>query len=293
MQPVERIDISAITATEFRQRFRSGEGTPCILTGALQGLDSCTLEFLTGKLPDAKLSARYYGKDHFKKPKTEWKKYSDLMQVTPSEYAALLRDRTAHDENIYMAQVPIGDTELGTLLKPIMKRLADVSGMEAAIDLNLWWGPAGHTEPLHYDSGDGTLLQLHGTKQAILFPPSQSRNVYPFPIRRNGIAPWISQVYIDRPDFDRFPGLREALEHKVDVTVNAGEVLFIPCNWWHEVSSVSEGYICSLNRFWKVSPLSRLFTNRITPVIYPLSMLALAMMRRKQARKAAAQAGAV
>ena len=192
-----------------------------------------------------------------------------------------------------MAQVAIGNTELGSLMKPIMRRLADNTGMEAAIDLNLWWGPGGHTEPLHYDSGDGTLLQLHGTKRTILFPPAQSKNLYPFPLRRKGIAPWVSQVYIDRPDFDRFPRLREALEHKVDVTIDAGEVLFIPTNWWHEVSSVPEAYICSLNRFWKVQPLSRLFTNKLTPVLYPLSLMALAIMRRQQARKAAPQADAV
>ena len=75
MQSVERVDISAITANEFRRRFRSGAGTPCVITGALKGLDPCTLEFLTAKLPAGKLPARHYGKDHFKKPKTEWKKY--------------------------------------------------------------------------------------------------------------------------------------------------------------------------------------------------------------------------
>jgi hypothetical protein len=148
----------------------------------------------------------------------------------------------------------------------------------------LWWGPGGHTEPLHFDSGDGTLAQLHGTKRVVLFPPSQTRNLYPFPLHRRGIAPWISQVYPDRPDFDRFPRLKTALPHRMDITLAAGEMLFIPANWWHEVSALSEDYICSINRFWKVAPLSRLFTNRISPLVYGASMLALTLMRMRSGK---------
>ena len=291
MHQLERIHIADIKPTEFARAFRSGSGTPVLITGVLDGLDPCSLEWLQSKLPDAKLPVRYYGRDHFKKPKTEWKVYSEIRQMTPAEYAASLTDRAARDENMYMAQVPIGETELGALMRPIMNRLGANTGLEAVIDLNLWWGPGGHTEPLHYDSGDGTLLQLYGTKRALLFPPSQTRNLYPFPVRSKGIAPWISQVYVDRPDFKAFPGLREALEHKIDVTLNAGEVLFIPANWWHEVSATSDDYICSLNRFWTVRPFTRLFTNRISPIVYPLSMMALALYNRKQAKEKARAAG--
>jgi Cupin-like domain len=284
MQPIERIHISQITPKEFAARYRSGEGRPVVITGALDGLPPCTPEWLTEKLPAGKLPARFYGKDHFKKPKTEWKKYSEIIQVTPVEYAAMLADRVAHEDNIYMAQVPIGETALGGIIRPAIDQIGARTGLEAAIDLNLWWGPGGHTEPLHFDSGDGTLVQLHGVKRAVLFPPSQTRNLYPFPVSRKGIAPWISQVYLDRPDFDHFPRLKTALPHQVDIMLAAGEVLFIPANWWHEVSAVSEGYICSINRFWKVAPLSRLFTNRITPLVYGLSMMALALMGRKPAK---------
>jgi hypothetical protein len=54
------------------------------------------------------------------------------------------------------------------------------------------------------------------------------------------------------------------------------------------VSSVSEGYICSINRFWKVAPLTRLFSNPITPPLYGVSMLMLALLARKARRKAVA-----
>jgi len=290
MQAVDRIDLSSLQPRAFAAAYRRGEGRPAVITGALEGLPPCTLEWMTAMLPPEPLPARLYGRDHFKKPKSEWKKYSDIVQVTPADYAQMLASRRAHEDNIYMAQAAIGATELGGLLRPRVETIGRLTGLEAAIDINLWWGPAGHTEPLHYDSGDGTLLQLHGVKRVALFAPSQTRNLYPFPLRRRGIAPWFSQVYLDRPDFERFPRLREALPHRIEVDLQPGEVLFIPANWWHEVSSISEGWICSLNRFWKVAPLTRLFTTRLTPPVYGISMVMLALAARK-ARKQAAAAG--
>ncbi len=291
MQAVDRIDISSIDPAHFAATYRSGEGRPVVITGALADLPSCTLEWITAMLPAAPLPARLYGKDHFAKPKTEWKKYAEMIQVLPADYAAMLASRRAHEDHIYMAQVAIGESELARAVRPAVDRIGSLTGLKAAIDLNLWWGPAGHTEPLHFDSGDGTLVQLHGVKRVALFAPSQTRNLYPFPLSRKGIAPWISQVYLERPDFARFPRLAEALPRRVDVELGPGEVLFIPANWWHEVSSVSEGYICSINRFWKVAPLTRLFTNPITPPLYGVSMLMLALMARK-ARRAARQKAA-
>lgn len=292
MPPVDRIAISDLEPRAFAATYRNGEGRPAVITGALEGLPECTLDWITASLPQAPLPARFYGRGHFDKPKSEWKKYSEIIQVTPAEYARMLASRRAHEDHVYMAQVAIGDSELGGLVRPRVERIGRLTGLEAAIDLNLWWGPAGHTEPLHFDSGDGTLVQLHGVKRAVLFPPSQTRNLYPFPLRRKGIAPWISQVYVDRPDFARFPRLEAALPHRVEVEVHPGEVLFIPANWWHEVSSISEGWICSLNRFWKVAPLTRLFSNRITPPLYGLSMVMLALAARKARREAKARAEA-
>jgi hypothetical protein len=295
MQPLERVALADLSPAEFAARYRTGQGRPVVITGALDGLPPATLDWIRSMLPAEKLPARFYGRNHFRKPKTEWRKYSEIMQVTPTEYADLLTTGTAHSDNIYLAQVAIGETGLAGLLRPRVDALGERTGLVAAIDLNLWWGPGGHTEPLHYDSGDGTLVQLHGVKKAVLFPPAQTKNLYPFPIRRKGIAPWISQVYIDAPDFAAYPRMREALKHKLEVTLAPGEVLFIPANWWHEVSALSDDYICSVNRFWKVAPISRLFTNNISPWVYGISMLALALMRKRAARaaaKAAANAGA-
>jgi hypothetical protein len=282
MQSLERVPLVDLSPATFAARYRTGQGRPVVITGALDGLPPATLDWLRSMLPDTKLPARLYGRNHFKKPKTEWRKYSEILDVTPTDYADLLTHGVARTDNIYMAQVAIGGSELAALIRPRIDALGERTGLVAAIDLNLWWGPGGHTEPLHYDSGDGTLVQLHGNKKVVLFAPAQTKNLYPFPIRRKGIAPWFSRVYIDQPDYAAYPRMREALAHKIEVTLAPGEVLFIPANWWHEVSAISDDYICSVNRFWRVAPLTRLFTSNVSPWMYGISMLSLALMKKKK-----------
>jgi lysine-specific demethylase 8/hypoxia-inducible factor 1-alpha inhibitor (HIF hydroxylase) len=99
-------------------------------------------------------------------------------------------------------------------------------------------------------------MQLHGSKLVSLFPPSQTANLYPFPFFRQ-IPPWFSQVDTDIPDYQAFPGYREALKHRTDVILAEGEILFIPVSWWHEVTALGGDYVCSVNRFWKVKPATR------------------------------------
>lgn len=60
-------------------------------------------------------------------------------------------------------------------MKPRLDRLARATGLELHQQykglVNMWWGACGHTEPLHVDVTDGTLLQLCGQKRVVLYPP--------------------------------------------------------------------------------------------------------------------------
>jgi lysine-specific demethylase 8/hypoxia-inducible factor 1-alpha inhibitor (HIF hydroxylase) len=271
---VERIPLSSITPDDFYRTYRV-PGRPVIITGAFDRVDDWTLDLLSDKLGNTTYNARIYGRDYRKKPKREWKKYSDVKAYPYNEYAQMLRDRTAHDQNIYMAQVAFGNTPLADTIRAPVQELetrCDMERMVPEMDLNLWLGPSGHTEPLHFDNGDGTLMQLHGAKKVILFPPSQTDNLYPFPFFAD-IPPWFSQVDTDEPDFDVFPGYREALQHKIEVVIGQGDILFIPLSWWHEVSALGDDYVCSVNRFWKAKPTSRHFVHRRGTVFYVMNLL--------------------
>ncbi|MBE9182739.1 cupin-like domain-containing protein, partial [Oculatella sp. LEGE 06141] len=119
-----------------------------------------------------------------------------------------------------------------------------------------------HTSCLHYDPMDGTLTQLYGAKKILLFPPSQLYNLYPTSVLKHlryglQLRAVYSQVYPENPDFNAFPKFKQALKQYQVGILNPGEILFLPAGWWHEVTSLENDMVCSVNRFWHVLPLSR------------------------------------
>ena len=217
---------------------------------------------------------RCYGTSRFDRPKAEWKSYSETETLTVQAYCARLGNGIAARDHQYLAMVEMGHTPLRQIIGPGIDAIASHTGLVRRLpnDVNLWVGPGGHVEPLHYDGQDGTLSQFHGTKRVSLFAPAIQEGLYPFPMSHGGLTPNFSQVYIDQPDFDTYPKLAQALRHRQVVELAAGETLYIPLGWWHEVEALGKDYICSVNRFWKVAPLWRYATAPHASYLYGLSL---------------------
>lgn len=175
-----------------------------------------------------------------------------------TEYAEILRNHKAHENDINLGKFPLKNTTLADT--PSLKSIGEKLGLTKPIsDLNIYVAPGGHRSGLHYDSVDSTLMQLHGTKKLVLFPPFEIYNLYPFPIYihlRFGLKLrcWFSQLYPENPDFQSFPKFREALHHKCEVILTQGEVIYIPAGWWHAVTALGDEMVCAVNRFWRVYP---------------------------------------
>lgn len=91
--------------------------------------------------------------------------------------------------------------------------------------VNLWIG-ARTRSGLHYDPMDNCLLQLHGSKVAILAAPADRRNLYPF---ADNVAK--SRIDPEAPDAARFPRVQEATLFTGELA--PGDLLYIPRGWWH------------------------------------------------------------
>lgn len=89
-------------------------------------------------------------------------------------------------------------------------------------------GPKGATTNLHQDiwSTHAWLGQLQGRKKWVLFSPDQKDFLY-----KNCWA-----VRPDNPDLARFPRFAEA--RGVETTLGPGEIIFVPGNWVHWVTSL-------------------------------------------------------
>lgn len=98
-------------------------------------------------------------------------------------------------------------------------------------EANFWMGPDQLVSRLHHDSSENLLCQVHGIKKFVVYPPSMSQHLYPF----EGQQQHFSQVDIENPDYTKFPKLRNA--KPTECIVNAGDILFVPPHWWHQVYS--------------------------------------------------------
>lgn len=253
---IERRAVEELTPSGFAPYRKRGQ--PVLLTGATAGVDLPELAAEFGERP---LKARTYG-DRIGRPKPEWPGYCDFLDLTLDQYAALLASKEAHERRIYVAQIPVEGRSAAETLA-LARRL----GLRAMGPANLWVGPGGHVEPLHYDPMDGVLIQLRGAKRVRLLPPRQSANLYPFPALGGALRPWFSKVYLDRPD-PAFPRVARAQAAVEEVELAAGEALYIPAGWWHEVTALGDDYVISVNRFQQVRPLSRLLQVRLGPPLY-------------------------
>jgi len=105
----------------------------------------------------------------------------------------------------------------------------------------------------HYDPVDNLACVVAGRRRFTLFPPQQRVNLYVGPFEKTVAGAPVSMASIENPDFERFPRLREALEHAITVELEPGDGLFIPYFWWHHVASLSPFNIL-VNYWWDAQP---------------------------------------
>ena len=91
--------------------------------------------------------------------------------------------------------------------------------------MGLWIGPAGTHTPLHHDGDDSMFCQVLGRKRIRLAPPES----LPLLERSRGVYSHWDPGDALEPD---------APEAMLEVVLAAGEALFIPSGWWHQVDAL-------------------------------------------------------
>ncbi|KAK9055751.1 hypothetical protein SSX86_026836 [Deinandra increscens subsp. villosa] len=157
---------------------------------------------------------------------------------------------------IYLAQVPIMNTEkedrvqLGGLIEDIQTPLLLLTKTLASI--NLWMNSAQTRSSTHYDPHHNLLCVVSGSKQVDLWPPSSSPFLYPMHLY--GEASNHSAVPIDRPDLSVHPRAEDSKKYSQRVILRAGDALFIPEGWFHQVDS--ESLTVAVNFWWQSEMMS-------------------------------------
>jgi lysine-specific demethylase 8 len=107
----------------------------------------------------------------------------------------------------------------------------------------LWIAPVGTVSKLHFDRLPNLVTQFWGHKKWLLFPRSQMAQLYlPSELAIKQFSP----LDVTAPDLARYPKFADATP--IELTLRAGETLFIPTDWPHHV--ITEAFSISMNFWW-------------------------------------------
>ncbi|KAK7393498.1 hypothetical protein VNO78_22056 [Psophocarpus tetragonolobus] len=159
-------------------------------------------------------------------------------------------------QQIYLAQVSIMNSDhqenvqLETLREDI--QMPTILASKQLSSINLWMNNAQARSSTHYDPHHNLLCIVSGCKQVVLWPPSASPSLYPMPIY--GEASNHSSVALENPDYSIYPRAECSMEFAQKVVLEAGDALFIPEGWFHQVDS--DDLTIAINFWWRSNMMS-------------------------------------
>lgn len=136
----------------------------------------------------------------------------------------------------------------GVLVAELLPALVDALAFPGGEGMPRLWLGSGQSTAAHFDVHHNLARVLYGTRRFVLMPPDQLPNLYPGPIDMTPGGTVTSLVDLDRPDFDRFPNARIALEHALRADLGVGDAIYIPSYWWHQVRAVGANAL--VNQWW-------------------------------------------
>lgn len=151
---------------------------------------------------------------------------------------------SSSDSPPYAGNVSLGDDALAKLgCSPPTYYASDA--YEAA---TVWLGAAGCLTRLHKDGSKNFALHRFGKKRWTLFPPRDAKSLY---LRRVAGHSDFAASAIDLRNVDhaRFPLFQNA--ESVSVTVEAGQVLYLPEGWFHYVENLEPSLMVN---YWSKNP---------------------------------------
>lgn len=222
--PIERTPLPSVAA--FKRDYWS-PGVPVVITDLVPrwpAYQRWSLADLAARFGEVELEA-CVGRANVARPDADWKPLTQRMSI-----AALVAAIEAGAGNdVYVI------AKNDALCAPGLQGLLDEIGLPPAFfgatknpkRMALWLGGAHTHTPLHHDTDNSIFCQVLGRKRFLLAPPE-------------------SLALLERSDglycrWDPTPeqaAARDAPEDLQELVLHAGEALFIPAGWWHQVDAL-------------------------------------------------------
>lgn len=222
---------------QFRDHFYA-PGRPCVIAGAIAdwpALAKWTPDYLRATVGDAPVEFQG-GRDEagdFELAKDRHKRVAPF-----SAYLDLIENNPGNDAYVTAYNSAANRTAFAPLMadvRPLPNLLGPGEGM-------LWVGPAGTFTPLHFDLTNNLLIQIVGRKRVYLVSPNQTQ-----------LMAHRRHVFSDVHDLEsadhmaRQPQAKDVQPYVV--TLEPGDMLFIPVGWWHQVRSLDFSVMMTCTNF--------------------------------------------
>lgn len=252
---------------------------PCVLRGGVSSWPAVlkwTAVYLAEELP-AVLTFRMGQRSC---PTLQWERDCPKVRATVMQLLEWLNPDTTGCADSPFADFPAADfwayadyMYASTVLEDAPHLLEDLAWPQLAPSLDaaqcaLWIGSPGAYTPCHYDTyGFNIVAQIRGRKTWLLFPPEDSPRLYPtrVPLEESTVY---SRVHVLQPAARSFPLFAGA--NPREVTLEAGDVLYVPRHWWHSVRTEESETSISAN-LWIDQPAldnRERFKEAITSVLW-------------------------
>ncbi|KAI8368725.1 JMJD7-PLA2G4B protein-like protein [Blakeslea trispora] len=140
--------------------------------------------------------------------------------------------------------------------------------------VNFWFGDQKSITSLHKDPYENCYCVIRGKKTFILYPPSEyycmHESIYPNAVYAphpttdqlelkpiESKTPWIPVNPLD-PDLTRFPRFCHA--RPITVTVDEGDMLYLPALWFHQVLQEGDTGVIAINYWYDMDYRNSLFS---------------------------------
>ncbi len=122
-------------------------------------------------------------------------------------------------------------------------------------ELRLWITPKHGFTGAHFDSTETFNLQLYGSKKFILYPSGLSRYHVRNPFSGFGHTSHFNDF--EKVDHKQYPSWSANLNHKIEINLKPGEIIYIPPGWWHQVYNDHSLSINGLLNFYSKKKLCK------------------------------------
>lgn len=174
------------------------------------------------------------------------------FSTAETDFAQLIKtlqqfERDGTRQPIYMGSTPASEILSGFAAQNPLRSIEQRGGGP-----RLWIGNGSRIAP-HFDESDNVACVVSGRRRFTLFPTDQVGNLYVGPLDRTPAGQPTSLVDLANPDFERFPGFREALKQARVAELGPGDAIYIPALWWHGVESTGP-FNLLVNYWWQDEP---------------------------------------